>query len=39
MLEIILSNLCFVIFWEPSDPCPVLKIGRFDRESKGSLKI
>ena len=39
MLEIILSNVCFVIFWEPLDTCPVLKTGRFDRGSKGSLKI
>ena len=39
MLEIIMSNVCFVIFWEPSDPCPVLKIGWFDHGSKGSLKI
>ena len=29
----------FVIFWEPSDLCPVLKTGQFDRSSKGSLKI
>ena len=39
MFEIILSNVCFVIFWEPSDLCSVLKTGRFDRGLKGSLKI
>ena len=26
---------CFVIFQEPSDLCPVLKTGQFDRCSKG----
>ena len=38
MLEIYFEQ-CFVIFWEPSNLCPVLKTGRFDCGSKGSLKI